>query len=89
MVDNDNHSHYDAGTMIVCLCHRISDRDIAAAVAAGCTSFDALQDDLRIGTACGCCLECAHETFRAHAADGGAGCPGAARCGAQPLALAA
>lgn len=49
--------------MIVCLCHRVSDRDIAREVRSGCTSFDLLQDELRVATACGACTECARETF--------------------------
>lgn len=53
-------------TMIVCVCHRVSDRDIAREARAGCASFDELQDSLRVGTACGACLECARETFDEH-----------------------
>ena len=49
--------------MIVCLCHRISDRDIRAAVQAGTTCFDVLQDDLRVASSCGACLDCAREVF--------------------------
>jgi bacterioferritin-associated ferredoxin len=51
--------------MIVCICHRISDRDIARAARQGCTSFDELQDQTRVGTACGACGDCARETFEA------------------------
>lgn len=49
--------------MIVCLCHRVSDRDIRAAVAAGTRCFDTLQDDLRVASSCGCCHDCAREVF--------------------------
>jgi bacterioferritin-associated ferredoxin len=49
--------------VIVCVCHRVSDRDIEREVRHGCASFDELQDELRVGTACGSCLECAHDTF--------------------------
>lgn len=80
---NNNDSHY-SDAMIVCLCHSISDRDIAREVAAGCASFDDLQEELRIGTACGACVDCAHETFHAHSASCH-GCPAAARCGATPV----
>jgi bacterioferritin-associated ferredoxin len=52
--------------MIVCVCHRVSDRDIAPAARQGCASFDELQDRLRVGTACGACGDCARETFLAH-----------------------
>ncbi len=52
--------------MIVCLCHRVSDRDIARE-ASCCASFEALQDELRVGTSCGACLDCAREVFHRHA----------------------
>lgn len=58
--------------MIVCICHRVSDRDIARAVRAGCDSFEALQDDLRVATACGACHDCASATFREHTLPAGA-----------------
>lgn len=51
--------------MIVCVCHRVSDRDIAREVQHGCASFEELQDELRVATACGRCAECAHDTFEA------------------------
>ena len=54
--------------MIVCLCHRVSDRDIADEARAGCASFDALQDRLRVGTGCGACIDYAQSTFAQHAA---------------------
>ena len=31
--------------MIICLCHRVSDRDIRTAVQSGTLSFDLLQDE--------------------------------------------
>lgn len=55
--------------MIVCVCHRVSDRDIARAAREGCTDFEALQADLRVATACGACIDCAHDTFRAQRAE--------------------
>ena len=61
---NANHSRY-TGSMIVCICHRVSDRDIAHAVRHGCASFDELQDDLGVATACGACADCARATFAA------------------------
>jgi bacterioferritin-associated ferredoxin len=64
---NANHSHYIA-TMIICICHRVSDRDIARAAQAGCASFDELQFELSVATACGRCHDCARETFDRHAA---------------------
>ena len=55
--------------MIVCLCHRVSDRDIAAAVARGVTCFEVLQDETRVASACGCCHDCAREIFEARCAE--------------------
>ncbi|MDP3085419.1 MAG: (2Fe-2S)-binding protein [Rubrivivax sp.] len=49
--------------MIVCLCHRISDRDIAREVQQGCANFEALQEQLCVATACGACHDCAQATF--------------------------
>lgn len=72
--------------MIVCICHRVSDRDIAREAESGCADFEALQDELRVGTACGACLEHAQAAFAEH---GCAGCPGARHCGGAPLSLAA
>lgn len=51
--------------MIVCLCHRVSERDIAREVGSGCPSFDALQESTRVGTGCGACLDCARDTWLA------------------------
>ncbi|MDP1910879.1 MAG: (2Fe-2S)-binding protein [Hyphomicrobium sp.] len=49
--------------MIVCICHRVSDREIAREVKAGCRDFGDLQDELRVATACGACTDCARQTF--------------------------
>jgi bacterioferritin-associated ferredoxin len=54
--------------MIVCVCHRVSDRDIRRHVEAGCESFEALQFATGAATCCGCCDTCARSTFAdAHA----------------------
>jgi bacterioferritin-associated ferredoxin len=53
--------------MIVCICHRVSDRDIARAATEGCASFDELQFELSVATACGHCHDCARATFDQHA----------------------
>lgn len=55
--------------MIVCLCHRVSDRDIRAAAQAGTTCFEVLQDELRVASSCGSCHDCAREVFD-HACQG-------------------
>jgi bacterioferritin-associated ferredoxin len=44
--------------MIVCVCRRVSDRDIARAAHQG-LSFDEIQLELGVGTQCGRCAECA------------------------------
>ncbi len=49
--------------MIVCVCMRVSDRDIEREVREGCVSYDALQSSLRVGTVCGCCADCARSCF--------------------------
>ncbi len=59
--------------MIVCLCHKVSDRDIAREVASGCRDFDTLQEETRVATACGACTDCARDTFNKHVVHG---CPG-------------
>ena len=40
--------------MIVCVCHRISDREIARHARAG-MNFDEIQFELGVATQCGCC----------------------------------
>jgi bacterioferritin-associated ferredoxin len=49
--------------MIVCLCHRVSDRDIRRAVDEGVRDFETLQDETLVATGCGCCHDCAREVF--------------------------
>ena len=49
--------------MIVCLCHRISDRDIVDAVHAGIRCFDSLQDETRVASSCASCHDCAVSVF--------------------------
>ena len=49
--------------MIVCLCHRVSDRDIAQAVRSGTTCFEILQDETLVASSGGCCLDCARSVF--------------------------
>lgn len=67
--------------MIVCLCHRVSDRDIVAAVNAGTRCFEVLQDELRVASSCGACHDCAREVFDSACA--------AARVTARPEAATA
>ena len=51
--------------MIVCVCNRVSDRDIVLLAKNGCTSFDDLQMHTGVSTCCGCCEGCAREVFDA------------------------
>ena len=53
----------ELNAMIVCLCHRITDRDIQRAVAHGTRDFEDLQDDTCIARNCACCEDCAREIF--------------------------
>ena len=46
--------------MIVCVCRRISDRDIARHARAG-LGFDEIQFELGVATQCGQCETCARE----------------------------
>lgn len=46
--------------MIVCICHRVSDRDIARHVRGG-MSFDDIQLELGVATQCGQCESCARD----------------------------
>ena len=46
--------------MIVCVCRRISDRDIARHARAG-MGFDEIQFELGVGLQCGCCEGCARD----------------------------
>ena len=79
--------------MIVCVCHRVSDRDIHNEVRHGCASFEELQDELRVATACGRCGDCARDTFDAaracHAGAAGASRVVAITPVAAPVQLAA
>jgi bacterioferritin-associated ferredoxin len=49
--------------MIVCLCHRVSDRDISREVSSGTRCFEVLQDETRVASSCGSCHDCAREVF--------------------------
>jgi bacterioferritin-associated ferredoxin len=49
--------------MIICICHRVSDRDITRATSQGCGSFEDLQCQLAVATCCGKCHDSARELF--------------------------
>ncbi len=69
--------------MIICICHSVSDRDITRAVREGCASFDELQDQTRVATACGACHDCAHQRFHEQALAGSTASPPDARARPQ------
>lgn len=72
--------------MIVCLCHRISDRDIHGAVRDGAVCFEQVQDDTRVASSCGSCHDCAREVFDAALQGCGRGCAGSRAAAAVPAA---
>ena len=43
--------------MIICICHRVSERDIDNAVSEGASSLCQLNERLRVGSGCGACVE--------------------------------
>jgi bacterioferritin-associated ferredoxin len=43
--------------MIICICNRVSERDIDNAVIEGASSMCQLNERLRVGTGCGACVE--------------------------------
>ncbi len=45
--------------MIVCVCRRVSDKQIRQAVASGAHSLDCLGFELGVATNCGRCADCA------------------------------
>ena len=45
--------------MYICVCNAVTDRDIQKAIENGATSFDHLQDELKVATCCGRCANCA------------------------------
>jgi bacterioferritin-associated ferredoxin len=49
--------------MIVCICQRVSDRDIVRVVREGASSFEDLQIETGVASRCGCCQSCAREVF--------------------------
>ena len=53
--------------MIVCVCNRVSDRDIARHARAG-MGFDEIQFELGVATQCGRCECCARDVIAQHSA---------------------
>lgn len=57
--------------MIVCICHRVSDRDVERAALQRCPDFEAVQYELCLGRACGACADGGHEGFNSVCARSG------------------
>jgi bacterioferritin-associated ferredoxin len=55
--------------MIVCLCNRVSERQITQAVRSGIRCFELLQDETRVASSCGRCQDSAREVFASACAD--------------------
>jgi bacterioferritin-associated ferredoxin len=74
--------------MIVCVCRRVSDRDIRRAASEGAVSLECLKVDLGVATQCGRCADCATLVLRdARAGNGqGAMTPIAVAGGAEQMA---
>ena len=47
--------------MYVCLCNRVTDRQILDAAERGVTTLEALGEQLKVATCCGRCAEYAHD----------------------------
>ncbi len=56
--------------MFVCICHGVTDRDIRNAAADGVCSLDGLGEELKVGTCCGRCSDCASQILHETAAAG-------------------
>jgi bacterioferritin-associated ferredoxin len=73
--------------MIVCVCQRVSDRAIDAAIQAGATDLTSLSRTTGAGTDCGCCREelaARADAARRTAACSSPPCPGCPRAGTAP-----
>jgi bacterioferritin-associated ferredoxin len=55
--------------MYVCLCHAVTDHDIRAAANNGVASMEALGSELKVGTCCGRCRDCAGKILRQSVAE--------------------
>ncbi len=75
--------------MIVCICRRVSDASIRAALDAGATTADDVARATGASTECGCCRGTVEAIVRSHgacASPPGAGCPRAVASASSPHA---
>lgn len=49
--------------MYVCVCNAVTDRDIRSAADNGISSMEALSNELKVGTCCGRCSDCAKQVL--------------------------
>lgn len=49
--------------MYVCICNKVSDKDIKASVQQGATTMRALYQEHSIGSQCGKCCQCAKQVL--------------------------
>ena len=52
--------------MYVCICHDIKDTQIKTAMLQGIYDVEALQNELLVGTCCGCCLPMVQDLVHEH-----------------------
>lgn len=62
----NNHSHFIGFAMYVCICHDVKDSQIKTAMRQGVDSMSALQDELLVGTCCGCCVPMVQDLIDEH-----------------------
>lgn len=75
--------------MVVCLCKRATDRDIADAIDDGARSVDEVGEACGAGTGCGCCRGYIHDQIHDQLALTGAPCGGGCiDCPSQRMSLA-
>ena len=55
--------------MYVCFCNKVTDKEIRQAVEAGHDSLDALRSELKVGTCCGRCNDCARQLIQTTVAE--------------------
>ena len=50
--------------MYVCICNNVTDKDIRRAADCGVCDMDVLSEELKVGTCCGKCKNCARNILR-------------------------
>jgi bacterioferritin-associated ferredoxin len=50
-------------SVYVCICNQVTDREIHGAAQLGVSTLDELAETLGVGTCCGRCRDCAHQTL--------------------------